>query len=173
MIRRPVLAVVLMALGLALTATVASAPAEAQGLLDRLFGGPSVAPSPVPPPQPSRRPGGLLDLLFGAPGAIAPPSDMPGSPPARVGPPPVAAAKVIPKDPNARKILVVGDFIAGGLAWGLDQTFAEEPRLAVVDPELTHSVPPGVTAATGTATLRSRGSGYSRMLRSAIGVKAR
>jgi uncharacterized protein len=27
----------------------------------------------------------------------------------------------------------VGDFVAGGLAWGLDQTFAEEPKIAVVD----------------------------------------
>ena len=37
------------------------------------------------------------------------------------------------KDPKARKILVVGDFLAGGLAWGLDQELADEPRLAVVD----------------------------------------
>ena len=38
-----------------------------------------------------------------------------------------------PKDENARKILVVGDFVAGGLAWGLDQTFADEPKIAVID----------------------------------------
>src|SRR5262249_1314898 len=47
--------------------------------------------------------------------------------------PPVATVEVKPKDPKARKVLVVGDFLAGGLAWGLSQEFAEEPRLAVVD----------------------------------------
>ena len=133
MIRRSALAVVLMALGLALTTVAASGPAEAQGLLDRLFGAPTVAPMPQPPPPTTRRPGGLLDLLFGPPGTVAPPQALPGAPPVRVGPPPVAAVKVIPKDPNARKIVVVGDFVASGIAWGLDQTFAEEPRLAVVD----------------------------------------
>jgi hypothetical protein len=47
--------------------------------------------------------------------------------------PPLATVEVQPKDPKARKILVVGDFLAGGLAWGLDQEFADEPKLAVVD----------------------------------------
>jgi hypothetical protein len=28
---------------------------------------------------------------------------------------------------------VLGDFVADGLAWGLDQSFAEEPKLAVID----------------------------------------
>ena len=28
---------------------------------------------------------------------------------------------------------MIGDFVAGGLAWGLDQTFADEPKIAVVD----------------------------------------
>jgi hypothetical protein len=47
--------------------------------------------------------------------------------------PPVATVEVKPKDPKARKILVIGDFLAGGLAWGLDQELADEPKLAVVD----------------------------------------
>jgi hypothetical protein len=47
--------------------------------------------------------------------------------------PAVVTAEVQPKDPDARKILVVGDFVAGGLAWGLEQTFAEEPKLTVID----------------------------------------
>jgi hypothetical protein len=38
-----------------------------------------------------------------------------------------------PKDQNAKKILVIGDFVADGVAWGLDQTFADEPKLAIVD----------------------------------------
>ena len=41
--------------------------------------------------------------------------------------------EVTPKDPKARKILVIGDFVAGGLAWGLDQTFADEPKISVLD----------------------------------------
>jgi hypothetical protein len=47
--------------------------------------------------------------------------------------PPVETVEVQPKDPDARKILVVGDFVAGGLAWGLEQAFAEEPKITVID----------------------------------------
>jgi hypothetical protein len=47
--------------------------------------------------------------------------------------PPVETLQVQPKDPDARKILVVGDFVAGGLAWGLEQAFAEEPKITVID----------------------------------------
>ena len=43
------------------------------------------------------------------------------------------ALDVQPKNADARKVLVVGDFIASGLAWGLDQAFADEPRIAVID----------------------------------------
>jgi hypothetical protein len=42
-------------------------------------------------------------------------------------------AEVQPKDPKARKILVIGDFVGGGIAWGLDQAFADEPKLSVTD----------------------------------------
>ena len=38
--------------------------------------------------------------------------------------PTVATVEVQPKDPDAHKLLVVGDFVAGGLAWGLEQMFA-------------------------------------------------
>lgn len=47
--------------------------------------------------------------------------------------PVVKTVEVAAKDPNARKILVVGDYVASGVAWGLDQTLAEEPKLAVLD----------------------------------------
>ncbi|WP_421726291.1 GDSL-type esterase/lipase family protein [Bauldia sp.] len=47
--------------------------------------------------------------------------------------PAVQTVEVAPKDANARKILVIGDFVAGGIAWGLDQALAKEPRLLVVD----------------------------------------
>ena len=43
--------------------------------------------------------------------------------PVGAGEPPLADGRGRqPKDPKARKILVIGDFVAGGLAWGLDQT---------------------------------------------------
>lgn len=47
--------------------------------------------------------------------------------------PPVPTVEVEPKDPDARKILIVGDFVASGLAWGLEQAFADEPKLQVID----------------------------------------
>jgi uncharacterized protein len=47
--------------------------------------------------------------------------------------PPVPVVEVQPKDPDARKILVIGDFVAGGLAWGLEQALANEPKLRVID----------------------------------------
>lgn len=47
--------------------------------------------------------------------------------------PAVVTVEVQPKDPDASKVLVVGDFIAGGLAWGLEQALADEPKLAVID----------------------------------------
>jgi hypothetical protein len=90
------------------------------------------------PPPPSRGPLGFFDFLFG-PRQFSPPPQQRQPPP--VSPrrssqptePPLAVAQVTPKDPNARKILVIGDFIAGGLAWGLDQSFANEPKIAVLD----------------------------------------
>jgi len=88
---------------------------------------------------PPRR-GGFLELLFG-PRLIQPfraPLQRFGQPPlqgqrARPAQPSVPTVAVVPKDPEAKKILVLGDFVAGGLAWGLNQTFAEEPKLVVVD----------------------------------------
>ena len=53
--------------------------------------------------------------------------------PAQPAVPPVATVEVSPKDPDAKKVLVIGDFVAGGIAWGLDQTWAEEPKLQVID----------------------------------------
>lgn len=44
----------------------------------------------------------------------------------------VVIAKV-KKLETAAKILVIGDFMAGGLAWGLDQTFASDPNVVFVD----------------------------------------
>ncbi len=86
------------------------------------------------PPPPSG-PGGFFDFLFG-PRPVRPPAQQPPAATRRVtkpSEPPVPVAEVTPKDDKAHKILVIGDFVAGGLAWGLDQTFADEPKIAVID----------------------------------------
>ncbi|MCX5496817.1 DUF459 domain-containing protein [Kaistia dalseonensis] len=66
----------------------------------------------------------------GAPGQAAQPRKKRPTAPAE---PPYPVVDVQPKDQNARKVLVIGDFMASGLAWGLDQAFAEEPRIAIID----------------------------------------
>ena len=43
------------------------------------------------------------------------------------------AAAVLEKDPNAAKILVVGDYVAVGIDWGLEQALAEETAIAVAE----------------------------------------
>ncbi|MHA1158139.1 MAG: DUF459 domain-containing protein [Alphaproteobacteria bacterium] len=43
------------------------------------------------------------------------------------------AAEIQPKDESALRILVVGDFVASALARGLEQRFAEETRVSIVN----------------------------------------
>lgn len=114
---------------------------------------PEVASAQTPPAdvgggqgQPPPRRGGFLEMLFG-PSLLRPFRPDPGPtflPPPQLAPPqpaepPVPTVQILPKDKNAKKILVVGDFVGGGIAWGLDQMFAEEPKLAVVDGSNTNS----------------------------------
>jgi uncharacterized protein len=40
---------------------------------------------------------------------------------------------VVAKSPNAAKVLVAGDFMAGGLHWGLDQAYAGNPDAVIID----------------------------------------
>jgi hypothetical protein len=40
---------------------------------------------------------------------------------------------VVTKSENAAKVLVVGDFMAGGLHWGLDQAYAGNPDAVIID----------------------------------------
>jgi len=128
----------LIVLALGMPAVVAVPGVAEAGLFDRLFG-----PPPGPPPSSSkkRKPrnnGGLFGnpFLFGDDPY---PDDIPAAPrkkvrkPAAPAEPAVPTVQVQPKDPKARKILVIGDFVAGGLAWGLDQQLANEPKLAVID----------------------------------------
>lgn len=44
-----------------------------------------------------------------------------------------AQPPAVAKNPDARKILVIGDFIASGLAEGLNETFAQVPELQVIN----------------------------------------
>lgn len=95
------------------------------------------------------RPRTLFDLLFGsrqaqpqrqyerpAPQRVRPKPKRakPVSPASRPAPPPAAspAVEIIEKKPDAKKILVVGDFIGDGLAEGLGIAFASDPDLKVV-----------------------------------------
>lgn len=102
---------------------LAASPASAQqprhrSLLDIIFGINRRGEYPPPPPPPARS------------GRHAPQPRRHVSP--RAAP---AAAKPAPvqKIDNARKILVVGDFIAGGLADGLQAAFADSPGVVVID----------------------------------------
>ena len=90
------------------------------------------------PPQ--KRQPGLFERLFG-PRKVEPPAPVKSTtttkkrtrPGGKSTEPPVAAVAVVAKDENARKILVIGDYVASGVAWGLDQALAKETKLAVVD----------------------------------------
>jgi hypothetical protein len=84
---------------------------------------------------------GFFEMLFG-PSFLAPlRSEPPAAPsaPAQPSEPPLPTVQILPKDKDAKKILVIGDFVADGIAWGLDQTFAQEPKLAIVDDANTNS----------------------------------
>lgn len=109
-----------------------------QNLFDRLFGGPPprqalppadrrqrAAPQRAAPRQPARRAAPNVTRrqpsrnVRRAPGAPTP-----------AAPPPEPA---IEKLENARVVLVVGDFLAGGLAEGLDGAYAKSPGVRIVD----------------------------------------
>jgi hypothetical protein len=112
---RRILVLSMIALLAAAALPASTIPADAQGIgsfFDRLF-----RPGPRFFPR---------DLL--------PPGEV-GKRPVRQAPaePPVPKVEVLPKDPKARKLVVIGDFLATGLAAGLDQVFAETPEIAIVD----------------------------------------
>lgn len=51
----------------------------------------------------------------------------------RASAPRAAARNIVQKNENAARILVVGDFMANGLHWGLQQAYAENPDVVFVD----------------------------------------
>jgi len=85
--------------------------------------------------------GGLLRLLFGSRPAVqeAPPAAQPQQRPRRqqqrsTGQPRAQSAPAtgdVEKTEDARKVLVLGDFVAGGLAEGLEVAFAENAEVIV------------------------------------------
>ena len=120
LVRRPLLqlmtvAFVAMLTGVAVV-SLASGPAEAQERVERrsflqlLFGGGRSKPEPQKPERTSR---------------VRKPSSSPS-----IAPPP---EPVVEKLENARKILVVGDFLANGTADGLTAAFAQAPGVVIVD----------------------------------------
>ena len=102
-------------------------------------GGWQIVPAP---PRQQQRGGGFFQMLFG-PRFVQPGPQrvIPGGPPqqgqgqarVRSAEPPIPVVEAVVKDPDAKKVLVIGDFVAGGLAWGLEQTFADEAKLVVVE----------------------------------------
>lgn len=103
---------------------------------------PSAAHAQTNAQKPQRK--SLLDLLFG--GALRKNRDTPkvaSQPKAKrvkVGGTAAggtqtgsAAGRAVDKNEDAARVLVIGDFMAGGLADGLQEIFAENPAIAVVD----------------------------------------
>ncbi|WP_052161374.1 DUF459 domain-containing protein [Hoeflea sp. BAL378] len=115
------LAVVLIALVAGLAVLQAAQPAAAQERVERksilqlLFGGGSGGETRSPKPEsPTTRTSRVKKPVASAPAAPAP-------------------EPAVEKLENARKILVLGDFLANGAADGLTEAFAEAPGVVVVD----------------------------------------
>jgi hypothetical protein len=109
--------------------TALAYPAEAQPLLqragffDRLFGTNGNFPPAPPPPQRGQLRRAPPPRHHNNPA----PRREPRTQPAAEAPPPVQ------KMDNARKVLVVGDFLASGLADGLKEAFTNSPGVVIVD----------------------------------------
>lgn len=78
----------------------------------------------------------LRDLLFPRRvERIQPPQDLPKPKPRKprvVRAPAEPQVPIVEKTPDARTVLVVGDFMASGLAEGLDAAFAENPAVKII-----------------------------------------
>ncbi len=93
-----------------------------QNLFDRLFGGPP--PREALPPAPRQQPRRAEPRP-----RRATPQNTRRDVPARAAP----AEPVVEKLDNALPILVVGDFLASGLAEGLQEAYAKSPGVRIVD----------------------------------------
>jgi len=109
---------------------VSTGPASAQELIrrqtlfERLFGGPPRREA-LPPPRQQQRMPAQRNLRSGAPESQ--------SRARRIAAPPEPEPPAVEKLDNALAILVIGDFMAGGLAEGLEEAYADSPGVRVVD----------------------------------------
>jgi len=94
-----------------------SAPTERRSFFDMLFGS-SRRAAPAPPPRTTPRRSTTR-------------RSTPSRSTARRSTPAPAAAEILPKEEGALVILVIGDFIGQAVARGLEEMFAEEPKVAV------------------------------------------
>lgn len=117
----------LAALLLVLVVPPGPAPVAAQGLFERLFG-----PRYAPPPQDRYY---RYQPYYGQPppGYLPPPSQNDRPAPRGPSEPPLPKVTVVPKDADAKVVLVIGDFLASALADGLTFTFGDDPKLTVLD----------------------------------------
>jgi hypothetical protein len=113
---------------------LAPAPASARNLFDMIFGGGPRYETEDPQYQPRRRyrpdDGPIIEAPPKPPrnrGAVRAATPRPAAPAAPPKPEPVAKLE------NARKILMVGDFLAGNVGGELAATFETSPGIAVVD----------------------------------------
>ncbi|WP_420960997.1 DUF459 domain-containing protein [Brucella sp. IR073] len=123
-----------------LAVTPEAAAQERRNLFEMLFGRRTPPPVYEEPPQ-YREPGRARKRPSKSATRRRPPSERPAERPMRSRAPaatgaPSARAAAAPtppveKTPDARTVLVVGDFIGGGLAEGLSEAFAETPDIRV------------------------------------------
>ncbi len=113
---------------------IAPAPAAARNLFDMIFGGGPRYENDEPQYQPRRRYRPDDGTIFEAPpkpprnrSAVLAATPRPAPPAAPPKPEPVAKLE------NARKVLVVGDFLAGNVGSELTTTFETAPGVAIVD----------------------------------------
>lgn len=104
------------------------------GVFERLFGPREQAPPPkqASPPR-ANAPRSNSPIRRVLPTRKKSTPTAPSSKTAKRSTTSIPVVEVGAKDPNARKILVIGDFVGDGIAWGLDQALAKEPKLAVIE----------------------------------------
>lgn len=130
-----VLLALLLALPFGTSPATAQEPAPRRNLFDLLFGGPRYEryeryePYERAPRRRYNRDGSIIEVKP-RPRKPAPRRAAAPRPPQPVAPP---APEPVAKLENARQILVVGDFMAGGLGSELENAFATSPGVAVVE----------------------------------------
>jgi hypothetical protein len=100
--------------------------AQNQGFFQRLFGGGSRRRMAPPPSQQQLFPG--FERII--PRQQAPRRERRARAPAQTAPREIAAVK---KADDAKRVMVIGDFMAGALAKGLADAYSENPNVLVID----------------------------------------